>query len=286
LPNTFQVKVSALLGVGLLASSFAGQTLAVTSGQVHVGYVQTVPPPPFLPVTAKICMESIVQPYWANPAQMDFKGWIFSYDETNKLCNPPGTGMQAGGFGLKLEGWKDEDGEYCGTTEWFYNTGSLGGYGLGVLGLCANPEGTQAFRTLTYGRAWHGAINNYVNFGPINSPNANGLVEGFGLAEVEPVPTMGGVPDSAFTAEGLNPSLVPDLVAASTREGARAGYIRKEHFLADGGRARLNEPLPVFDAQGDQLVGHMYPGRGFVPLGQSPTSIKPFEVRIHQRSSE
>jgi hypothetical protein len=97
-------------------------------------------------------------------------------------------------------------------------------------------------------------------------------------------PTKGRIPEAAFLTNGMDAALVPDFVSVWNRDGtAVAGYVPKEDLV---------QPMPTFTASRSQgqvapvyaddlttLVGHMYPGRGFVPLGVDPNSIPTFPVR-------
>lgn len=90
-------------------------------------------------------------------------------------------------------------------------------------------------------------------------------------------PTRGRIPDDAVDADGyLDLDKVPDYVPALGRDGATVGWMRK----ADALPSTSNEPAPVFGDDLRTLVGHMYPARGFVPLGTDPGSVPAIEVEI------
>lgn len=184
--------------------------------------------------------------------------------------------VPSGYFGIKAEGFRD--GSYCGATAMAYNNSPTFIFGVGGF-LCSNPEGSQAFATRASGEAWNETTLSYVTLSTVMSPNQSYL------SEPPTADGRGAIPAAAFTAEGLDPALVPDWVPALNREGAVAGYVRKADLLprGDRGPASLERPIPVFDADANQMVGHMHPGVGFVPLGRSPAEMTPFEVTFELR---
>lgn len=93
-------------------------------------------------------------------------------------------------------------------------------------------------------------------------------------------PTMGRVPNSAFSSGTLNPNVMPDFVPASNHSGKIVGYVRKTDIVPGHSSASPNGlapspasmgPIPVYNKALTKIVGHMYPGVGFVPIGQNPT---------------
>jgi hypothetical protein len=105
-------------------------------------------------------------------------------------------------------------------------------------------------------------------------------------------PTKGPIPpDAAYLANGIDAALVPDFVPVWGRDGTSvAGYIPKAYILGptlptvtssrpEGGIA------PVYADDLTTLVGHMYPDRGFVPLGVDPNSIPTIPVQQGPPSS-
>ena len=83
--------------------------------------------------------------------------------------------------------------------------------------------------------------------------------------------TKGPIPDDAVRNGEFNKALIPDFIPALDRNGDVAGYVARDLVISDGAPAEA--PVPVFAADLKSLVGYMYPGRGFVPLGQSPDSV-------------
>jgi hypothetical protein len=104
-------------------------------------------------------------------------------------------------------------------------------------------------------------------------------------------PTTGPIPPAAYLANGIDAALVPDFVPVWDRDGTTvAGYIPKAYILGptlptvtssrpEGGIA------PVYADDLTTLVGHMYPDRGFVPLGVDPNSIPTIPVQQGPPSS-
>jgi len=98
-------------------------------------------------------------------------------------------------------------------------------------------------------------------------------------------PTKGPIPQAAFLANGFDAALVPDFVPVWGRDGTSvAGYIPKAYLLGQttptGVSARpVGDIAPVYADDLTTLVGHMYPDRGFVPLGVDPNSIPTIPVQ-------
>lgn len=95
-------------------------------------------------------------------------------------------------------------------------------------------------------------------------------------------PTMGRIPDDAYADDGmLIRERVPDYVAVWNRSGTEiAGYVSKEEAFPppssdwDG----TDAPLTVYDGTLKSVVGHMYPGRGFIAIGEDPESVRPAQM--------
>jgi len=98
-------------------------------------------------------------------------------------------------------------------------------------------------------------------------------------------PTKGPIPQAAYLATGIDAALVPDFVPVQSRDGtAVAGYVPKAYLLGQttptGASARpVGDIAPVYADDLTTLVGHMYPDRGFVPLGVDPNSIPTIPVQ-------
>ena len=112
---------------------------------------------------------------------------------------------------------------------------------------------------------------------------------GFGIAMIAIVaavalgssrtPTKGPIPDAAFRpGQPMDLSTVPDFVPALDRSGNVAGYVRKEMLTTsppttiEAGRP-VSQEVPVYADDLVTLVGHMVPGKGFVPSGTDPESV-------------
>ena len=98
-------------------------------------------------------------------------------------------------------------------------------------------------------------------------------------------PTKGPIPQAAYLANGIDAALVPDFVPVWGRDGTSvAGYIPKAYLLGQTvPTVTSSRPggdiAPVYADDLTTLVGHMYPGRGFVPLGVDPNSIPTIPVQ-------
>lgn len=77
-------------------------------------------------------------------------------------------------------------------------------------------------------------------------------------------PTKGPIPPEAFKNGTIDKTVVPDFIPALNRDGFVAGYVAKNLAIPDGEGSA--EPVPVYAEDLETVVGHMYPGRGFVPL--------------------
>ncbi len=91
---------------------------------------------------------------------------------------------------------------------------------------------------------------------------------------VAPVGTKGTMPPPGPDG-AVDPAQVPDFVAVAGREGGIAGYVPKEFVLGGSDETHWH----VFSDDLTTVVGHMYPEKGFVPLGVDPDSIPPFPVQ-------
>lgn len=83
------------------------------------------------------------------------------------------------------------------------------------------------------------------------------------LPEVMPT-TPDGAPDFATS---------PDFIATTDRTGKRVGYVKREDLM--GSPTYASEVQTVYGEDLETVVGHMYPGRGFVKVGEDPTSVPP-----------
>jgi hypothetical protein len=86
-------------------------------------------------------------------------------------------------------------------------------------------------------------------------------------------PSKGGVADPGNGR--LNLKDVPDFISVSY-QGKVVGYVpRADVFNVNGPNKPVTitgAPAPVYKSNLSTLVGHLYPGIGYVPLGQSPTT--------------
>jgi hypothetical protein len=103
--------------------------------------------------------------------------------------------------------------------------------------------------------------------------------------------TKGPIPPAAYLANGIDAALVPDFVPVQSRDGTSvAGYIPKAYLLGSSmptvtSSRPEGDIAPVYADDLTTLVGHMYPDRGFVPLGVDPNSIPTIPVQQGPASS-
>lgn len=93
-------------------------------------------------------------------------------------------------------------------------------------------------------------------------------------------PTKGRIPDAAFQADGkVNQELVPTFIPTLDQQGQEVGWVRYSDIQGDT-MTGANGPVPVYADDLKRLVGHMYPARGFVPLGTDPESVAKIPVWV------
>lgn len=98
-------------------------------------------------------------------------------------------------------------------------------------------------------------------------------------------PSFGAVPEEVAHADSIEEelALVPDFVQAVGRHGEDVGYIPKDALYAPDGRgnyAPIDGPLPVVAADGETLVGHIFPDKGFVGIDENPDNIPDVNVEM------
>lgn len=71
----------------------------------------------------------------------------------------------------------------------------------------------------------------------------------------------------------VDESSAPDFLAVAGRDEGIAGYARTQDVLGAG-----DAPFPVYGEDLRTVVGHMIPGKGFVPIGTDPGAVPTFEV--------
>ena len=105
-----------------------------------------------------------------------------------------------------------------------------------------------------------------------------GLVVAGSAAAGVLTPTKGPLPNAVHGTLPWN--LVPDYIAVSGRNGKVVGYTPRSDILvspSEIGKPLPNgfgsTPRPVYASNLTTLVGHVYSGIGYVPLGKSPYSL-------------
>lgn len=90
-------------------------------------------------------------------------------------------------------------------------------------------------------------------------------------------PTKGSIPESAHQpGQPMDATKVPDFVATVDRSGKTVGYVSKADLFdppTEPGFRGEALPMNVYADDLTTIVGHMFPDRGFVPLGASPESV-------------
>lgn len=82
---------------------------------------------------------------------------------------------------------------------------------------------------------------------------------------VTEAPTKGSIPENAWRPDGtVDRALLPDFVSALGRDGTMVGYVSSEKAVPD---SPSSDPIAVFGDDLKTVVGYIYAGRGFVPLG-------------------
>lgn len=82
-------------------------------------------------------------------------------------------------------------------------------------------------------------------------------------------PTKGTMP-AARSDGSVDPTQVPDFISTLDRSGHIVGYLKREALLDP---SHDNTPVTVYGDDLKTVVGHMYPGRGFVPVGQNAPTV-------------
>jgi hypothetical protein len=176
-------------------------------------------------------------------------------------------------LGINVAGFKN--GLLCGSSGWSYSGAPYSFMSLGRTFCPLHPWSgeTATYKTLSYGRVWHVPTGDYREWS-LSSPNM--LIQP-GPFNKEASLGEHGIPDSAFTDKGIDETLTPELVGVMNRDGAIAGYVRRKYLIGNSPRF-LEGSVPVVSEDGRSLVGHMYPGRGFVPSGQRPEDVPLFSA--------
>ena len=94
------------------------------------------------------------------------------------------------------------------------------------------------------------------------------------LSACNPLATKGTLPPR--DADGnISIENAPDFIGVAGPDGSIVGYVRKELVLGDN----VDEPWPVYAPDLMTLIGHMFPGRGFVPLGVDPNVVPTYPAQ-------
>lgn len=108
-------------------------------------------------------------------------------------------------------------------------------------------------------------------------------VVGISLAATsDPLPTKGSIPEDAWLEDGsVDLAQLPDFIVALDGDGNAVGYVeRSTLFPDDPTEEPLDGPNPVVDESLQRVIGHMVPGRGFVPVGTPFDQVPTIPVTI------
>ena len=83
--------------------------------------------------------------------------------------------------------------------------------------------------------------------------------------------TKGPIPSSAYGP--ARSGRVPDFVSVEGRKGTVVGYTPRRYVMPGPGQTLASGVAPVYASNLETLVGHVYPGVGYVPLGTDPASL-------------
>ena len=102
-----------------------------------------------------------------------------------------------------------------------------------------------------------------------------GLAVAGGAGAAALLPSKGPVPISS--SGSINWSKVPDFVSIVS-DGKTVGYAPRGYVIGNPPGSKQSSDLgtkavPIYASDLKTLVGHVYPGVGFVPLGESPSSV-------------
>lgn len=109
------------------------------------------------------------------------------------------------------------------------------------------------------------------------------LILGVLLGACTPLATKGTLPPPGPNGQ-VDPSALPDFISVAGAYGGIVGYVRNEAVLppASPGVGRPPElAWPVYADDLTTVVGHLVPGKGFVPSGVDPASLP--SVPVEQR---
>lgn len=81
----------------------------------------------------------------------------------------------------------------------------------------------------------------------------------------------------------VDPRAAPDYIAVAVGNRDEVGYVPKQFLLPEPTTSTElphSDPWPVYAEDLQTLIGHMIPGKGFVPLGVDPATIPDRPVQM------
>lgn len=97
-----------------------------------------------------------------------------------------------------------------------------------------------------------------------------------------PAGSKGTMPPAGPNGE-INPKAAPDFIAVAVGDRDQVGYVPKQFLLPEPTTSTElphGDPWPVYADDLRTLIGHMIPGKGFVPLGVDPATIPDRPVQM------
>ena len=97
-----------------------------------------------------------------------------------------------------------------------------------------------------------------------------------------PVGSKGTMPPAGPNGD-VDPNAAPDFIAVAVGDRDGIGYVRKEFLLPEPTTSTElphGDPWPVYADDLRTLIGHMIPGKGFVPVGVDPATIPDRPVQM------
>ncbi len=160
------------------------------------------------------------------------------------------------------------NGSECGVAGPAVNDSTASLFGLG--GALCGDQGYGNYSAEAANAYWNASYQAYLDAGSATSPYQTDNVVSGGVASVQTTPsgeTEGPIPVSDFNGGPLNASSLPDYISVESG-GEIVGYVTRGSVAPAVGQAvpGPGSSVPVMNAALTAIVGHMVPGKGFVPI--------------------
>lgn len=93
-------------------------------------------------------------------------------------------------------------------------------------------------------------------------------------------PSRGPIPESAWRNGSVDRTQVPDFIPVEDSSGKTVGWAAAQQAIPLS--TPMDGPVPVYGDDLKTVVGSVYPGVGYVPLGVNPSSIARIPVTVSQ----